>query len=155
MRRVEYWHDPAAPIANSLVAAAGVLAVNEEGAILLQRRRDTEQWALPMGKQEIGESVTECAIRETGEETGVRVEVTGILGVFSDPAHIVAYGDGEVRQEYEVTLLARPVSGKPTVNDEASDVRWVQPVQLDDLDIHPTMQRQLNCWLTGHYPHID
>lgn len=155
MSRVEYWHDPAAPIANSLVAAAGVLAVNEEGAILLQRRRDTEQWALPMGKQEIGESVTECAIRETGEETGVRVEVTGILGVFSDPAHIVAYGDGEVRQEYEVTLLARPVSGKPTVNDEASDVRWVQPVQLDDLDIHPTMQRQLNCWLTGHYPHID
>lgn len=155
MSRVEYWHDPAAPIANSLVAAAGVLAVNEEGAILLQRRRDTEQWALPMGKQEIGESVTECAIRETEEETGVRVEVTGILGVFSDPAHIVAYGDGEVRQEYEVTLLARPVSGKPTANDEASDVRWVQPVQLDDLDIHPTMQRQLNCWLTGHYPHID
>lgn len=155
MGRVEYWNDPAAPEPNSLVPACGVLAVNDNGEILLQRRRDTGQWALPMGKQEIGESVTECAIRETAEETGVLVEVTGLVGIFSDPAHIVAYTDGEVRQEYEVTLLARPLSGEPTPNDEASDVRWVAPADLDGLDIHPTMRRQIACWLTGSGPHID
>jgi ADP-ribose pyrophosphatase YjhB (NUDIX family) len=153
--RVEYWHDPAAPPPNSLVPACGVLAVNDAGEILLQRRRDTGQWALPMGKQEIGETVTECAVRETEEETGVRVEVTGLLGIFSDPAHIVAYTDGEVRQEYEVTLLARPVSGEPTANDEASAVRWVAPGDLDELDVHPTMHRQIRHWLTGDHPHID
>jgi ADP-ribose pyrophosphatase YjhB (NUDIX family) len=153
--RVEYWHDPAAPPPNSLVPACGVLAVNDAGEILLQRRRDTGQWALPMGKQEIGETVTECAVRETEEETGVRVEVTGLLGIFSDPAHIVAYTDGEVRQEYEVTLLARPVSGEPTANDEASAVRWVAPGDLDELDVHPTMHRQIHHWLTGDHPHID
>lgn len=155
MGRVEFWNDEDAPAANSLVPACGVLAVNEVGEILLQCRRDTGQWALPMGKQEIGETAAECAVRETEEETGVLVEVSGLLGIFSDPAHIVAYSDGEVRQEYEVTLLARPVGGAPAVNDEASGVRWVGPDALDELDIHPTMRRQIQHWLDGDYPHVD
>ena len=52
--------------------------------MLLQRRRDTGQWAIPMGKQELGETPSQCAIRETLEETGVLTELTGILGVYSD-----------------------------------------------------------------------
>jgi len=89
--RTEYLNDSAAPKPNSLVPAAGVLARDQDGRLLLQRRRDTGQWAIPMGKQELGETVAECAIRETREETGVTVEVTGILGIYSDPGHIVAY----------------------------------------------------------------
>ena len=125
MGRVEYLNDPAAPRPNSLVPAAGVLALDGRGRVLLQRRRDTGQWAIPMGKQELGETVAECAVRETLEETGVTVEVTGLLGIYSDPGHIVAYTDGEVRQEYEVILLGRPLSGEPTANDEAVGGRMV------------------------------
>jgi len=153
--RVEYWNDPGAPAPNSLVPACGVLAVDGQGRVLLQQRRDTGQWALPMGKMELGETPTGCAIRETREETGITVEVTGLLGVFSDPGHVVAYGDGEIRQEYEVILLARPVSGAPASNDEASDVRWVTPGDLDALDIHPTQRRQLSHYFNHSYPHVD
>jgi 8-oxo-dGTP pyrophosphatase MutT (NUDIX family) len=153
--RVEYWNDPKAPKANTLVPACGVLAVNDQGAILLQRRRDTGQWALPMGKMEIGETPTECAVRETREETGIEVEVIGIVGIYSDPGHIVAYTDGEIRQEYEVTLLARPVGGALAANDEASHVAWFSPDELDGLDIHPTMRRQIADYLTGRIPHSD
>ena len=153
--RIEYWNDAGAPIPNSLVPACGVLGLDGRGRVLLQRRRDTGQWALPMGKMELGETPSQCAIRETREETGVLVEVTGILGIFSDPGHIVQYGDGEIRQEYEVILLAQPVSGQPTVNDEASDVAWVEPSDLRSLDIHPTQWRQINCYLDGTYPHVD
>jgi 8-oxo-dGTP pyrophosphatase MutT (NUDIX family) len=153
--RVEYLNDPAAPKPNSLVPAAGVLAVDDAGRMLLQRRRDTGQWSIPMGKQELGETVAQCAVRETAEETGVTVEVTGLLGIYSDPGHIVAYTDGEVRQEYEVILLGRPVSGQPMVNDEASDVGWFTVAELDGLDIHSTQWRQLGDWLDGTYPHID
>lgn len=155
MSRVEYWNDPAAPEPNSLVPAAGTLTIDAQGRILLQRRRDTGQWALPMGKMELGETVVQCAVRETEEETGVRVEVTGLVGIFSDPAHIVAYGDGEVRQEYEVTFLARPVSGTPASNDEASEVRWVAPADLAGYDIHPTMRRQIDHHLAGAGPQFD
>jgi len=153
--RVEYWNDTNAPAPNSLVPACGILAVDDQGRLLLQRRRDTGQWALPMGKMELGETPSQCAIRETREETGITVEVTGILGIFSDPGHIVAYGDGEIRQEYEVILLGRPVSGTPMVNDEASDVAWVPPGELGKLDIHPTQWRQINHFLSGTYPYAD
>ena len=155
MSRVEYLNDPAAPAPNSLVPAAGVLTVEGSGRVLMQRRRDTGQWAIPMGKQELGETVAQCAVRETREETGVTVEVTGILGVYSDPGHIVAYGDWEIRQEYEVILTGRPVSGQPAANDEASDVGWFAPGELGGLDIHPTQWRQLRDWLDGTYPRID
>ena len=155
MGRVEYWNDPAAPKPNSLVPACGILAVDDLGRVLLQRRRDTGQWAIPMGKQELGETPSQCAIRETQEETGVLTEITGILGVYSDPRHIVAYTDGEIRQEWELILLGRPVSGSPAVNDEASDVRWVAVADLESLDIHPTQWRQLRDWLNGSGPHVD
>jgi 8-oxo-dGTP pyrophosphatase MutT (NUDIX family) len=153
--RVEYLNDPAAPAPNSLVPACGVVATDQESRLLLQRRRDTGQWALPMGKMELGETPSQCAIRETREETGILVEITGFLGVYSDPGHIVAYGDGEIRQQYEVMLLARPVEGTPAANDEASDVRWISPSDLGTLDIHPTQWRQLNDYLHGTYPHVD
>jgi ADP-ribose pyrophosphatase YjhB (NUDIX family) len=109
-----------------------------------------------MGKQEFGETVSQCAVRETEEETGVRVEVTGLLGVYSDPGHVVLYtSDGETRQEYEVILLGRPVSGEPTANDEASAAGWFTVAELDGLDIHPTQRRQLRDFLGGTYPHVD
>ena len=155
MGRVEYLNDPAAPKPNSLVPAAGVLAIDDAGRVLLQRRRDTGQWAIPMGKQELGETVAQCAVRETAEETGVTVEVTGLLGIYSDPGHIVAYTDGEVRQEYEIILLGRPVSGQPAANDEASAAGWFTVAELDGLDIHPTQWRQLRDWIDGTSPRID
>jgi 8-oxo-dGTP pyrophosphatase MutT (NUDIX family) len=155
-RRIEYLNDPDAPKPNSLVPAAGVLAVDHVGRLLLQRRRDTGQWAIPMGKQELGETVAQCAVRETEEETGVRVEVTGLLGIYSDPGHVVLYtSDGETRQEYEIILLGRPVSGEPAANDEASAAGWFTAAELDALDIHPTQWRQLRNWLDGSYPHVD
>ena len=162
MGRTDFFHDERAPKANSLVPAAGILAVDDEGRLLLQRRRDTGQWAIPMGKMEIGETPTECAVRETFEETGVTVEPTGFLGIYSDPGYIVAYDDhddpsrfGEVRQEFEITLVGRPVAGAPAVNDEADAVRWFAPAELDGLDIHPRMRQQLGDYLAGVRAHVD
>lgn len=162
MGRTDFFHDPAAPAANSLVPAAGILAEDDAGRLLLQRRRDTGQWAIPMGKMELGETPAECAVRETFEETGIRVEPLGLLGIYSDPGYIVAYDDhddptryGEVRQEFEITLYGRPIDGAPTVNDEADDVRWVVPGELDGLNIHPRMRKQLSDYLAGIRAHVD
>ena len=98
---------------------------------------------------------SQCALRETEEETGIRAELSGVLGVYSDPGHIVAYTDGEIRQEWELIMLGRPVRGTPTVNDEASDVRWFTTADLGGLDIHPTQWRQLRDWLNQAWPHVD
>ncbi|MFI6575397.1 NUDIX hydrolase [Nocardiopsis sp. NPDC050513] len=154
MGRTEYYHDPAAPKANTLIPASNLLVVNDQGAILLQRRRDTGQWALPGGAQDIGESAAQCAVRECAEETGVLAEVTCFLGVYSNPAHIVAYTDGEIRQQFEAAYIGRPVGGKPTVNDEADGVEWVLPTDLDRYDIHPSMRQQIGDYLAGDYPYL-
>ena len=162
MGRTDFFHDDRAPKANSLVPAVGVLAADERGRLLLQRRHDTGQWAIPMGKMELGETPSQCAVRETLEETGVEVEVTGLLGIYSDPGYIVAYDDhvdpsvfGEVRQEFEITLVGRPVNGEPAPTAEATAVRWFYPGELDALDIHPRMRRQLADYLAGVRAHVD
>lgn len=54
--------------------------------------------------------------------------------------HIVAYTDGEIRQQYENSYIGRPVGGTPTINDEADGVRFAQPADLAQYDIHPSMR---------------
>ena len=56
---------------------------------------------------ELGESLGDCARREVKEETGLEVELTGIVGIYSDPKHVFAYDDGEVRQEFSICFLAQ------------------------------------------------
>jgi hypothetical protein len=102
------------PKANTLIPASNLLVVDDTGAILLQRRRDTGQWALPGGAQDVGETSAECAVRECLEEAGIIAEITGFLGVYINPNHIVAYSDGEIRQQHGNTCIDRPIGGAPT-----------------------------------------
>lgn len=75
-------------------------------------------------------------------------------GRLHQPDHIVAYTDGEIRQQYENTYIGRPVGGRPTVNDEADGVRFVTPDDLDGYDIHPSMRQQIGDFLAGTYPYL-
>ncbi|HSV66663.1 MAG TPA: NUDIX domain-containing protein [Mycobacteriales bacterium] len=106
--------------------------------------RRADALANKLGYLHLSYLAVQRATRECLEETGVSAVVTGFLGVYSDPAHVVAYPDGAIRQEYEVTLVGRPVGGAPAANDEASDVRWVSPAEHDALNIHETMRRQIS-----------
>lgn len=66
------------------------------------------------GGIDLGESVPQAGIRETLEETGVTCEITGILGTYTDPRHVILYtSDGEARQEFSIVLTARPMAGEP------------------------------------------
>ncbi|TDC33023.1 NUDIX domain-containing protein [Micromonospora sp. KC213] len=138
MARTEHYHDPNAPKANSIVVAVSVFVRDEQGRVLLIQRSDNGLWSLPGGGQEIGESVAETAVRETQEETGIRIEVTGMVGVYSDPDHVVAYSDGEVRQQFSLCFRAVSAGGELTPSDESREVRWVARDELDALDIHPS-----------------
>ena len=63
MGRVDYFHDPAAPAANSLVVGTSAVVTDGEGRILLHRRADSGNWALPGGAMELGETLAGCVIR--------------------------------------------------------------------------------------------
>lgn len=152
MGRRDYEDDPTAPPANSLVPAASAVVCDDEGRILLQRRVDNGMWALPGGVMNIGESLPECVVRETREETGLEVEVVGIVGTYSNPRHVFAYDDGEVRQEFSICFLARPVGGQLTVSDESTDVRWFDPAEVDELPMVASVRGRVADWRSGAMP---
>jgi len=108
-RRIDYFNDPQAPAPTSVVPSANVVVVNDAGEILLIHRTDNGNWALPGGAMDLGESLTDTAIRETVEETGIEVEITGLVGIYTDPRHVILYtSDGEVRQEFSVVYTQGP-----------------------------------------------
>ena len=121
---------------------------NGRGEILLIERTDNGLWALPGGAQEIGESVADAVRREVREETGIEVEVTGLTGIYSDPAHVIAYDDGEVRQEFSLCFAARPIAGSLRASSESRQARWVVPSEVSGLDIHPSMRLRIQHGLS-------
>ncbi|MFD9893806.1 NUDIX domain-containing protein [Amycolatopsis sp. NPDC059027] len=137
MARVDYYQDPNAPQANSIVVAVTAFILDETGRLLLIRRSDNDLYAIPGGAQEIGETISETVVREVEEETGIRVEVTGLIGIYTNPEHIIAFTDGEIRQEFSICFRARPVGGELRTSDESKEVLWVEPDRLDSLNIHP------------------
>ena len=135
MARTQYFDDPNAPTPNRIVPAASVAVRDSNGALLLEWRQDNGLWTLPGGLQELGESIRETAVREVWEETGIEVEITGLVGIYSDPRHVIAYSDGEVRQQFNICFAARAVGGSLRASSESRAVRWVAPDHLDGLPI--------------------
>jgi len=147
-RRIDYYDDPSAPKANSMVPSVNVVVINDQGEILLIRRSDNDNWAVPGGAIDLGESMTQAAIRETKEESGIDCEITGLVGIYTDPKHIVLYtSNGEARQEFSILLTARPVNGTPTTSDESTEVRWVQASEIDGYGMDRSMRLRINDYL--------
>ena len=154
-RRTDYWDDPHAPKPTSRKPSASVVLRNHNGELLLLRRAGSGLWTIPTGALKKKETVTACAVRECREETGLAVELTGLVGVFSDPRHRIAYPDGEVRVPVNVCFYGQPVSGELATDAESDRAAWVAPGDLDDYDIHPAIRRRLSHALSGTVPHVD
>lgn len=152
--RVDYDHDPAAPLANSVVPAACLFVEDETGHLLMVERSDSGLWAVPGGALELGESIAATAERECFEETGIIAHATGVVGVFSDPGHVVAFADGEVRQEFSVALRGRPIGGHLRGSAEGQRVAWVNRAELDALPMAPAMRRRVEVWLRDMTPYV-
>jgi ADP-ribose pyrophosphatase YjhB (NUDIX family) len=150
-RRIDYHDDPSAPKPNSMVPSVNVVVSNDAGEILLIRRSDNGNWALPGGAIDLGESAAQAAVRETKEETGIDCEIIGLVGIYTDPKHIILYtSNGEARQEFSIVLTARPVSGEPTTSDESTEVRWIVPSDVQALTMDRSMRSRINDYLSGN-----
>jgi len=93
------------------------IAVIHEGRILLTKRDDFETWILPSGGVEDGESLAQAAIRETKEETGLDVELTRLVGVYSRLSNM--------SPGYMILFAAKPIGGKIRCQEgETIAVEW-------------------------------
>ena len=143
MARVDHFHDPNAPRANSIAISVSAFVLDDAGRLLMIRRSDNDLYSIPGGQLELGETLSQAAVRELREETGIDIEAIGVIGLYSNPDHVIAYDDGEVRQEFSICFRARPVGGQLRTSGESKEVHWVERERLNELKIHPSIRLRI------------
>ena len=142
---------PATESMTLLVAAVIVHDLDNQQVVLLQRGPKAKfaqgMWDLPVGKSEPGEPITETAVRELREETGLVVTPSDLR-----LAHVIhgARGVESPNGFLTVVFAAHSWSGKLTNNEPAkhSQVAWVDVDAIPDVFV-PTTANALRCYLTG------
>lgn len=113
-----------------------VLPQRADGRLLLVRLADTGLWATIGGAVEPDESPEEAALRESEEEAGVRVGLSGIRAVLGGPRFRIRYPNGDETAYVSTVFDAFIKSGTPTPDhDETIEVGWFLPSELAEDDI--------------------
>lgn len=156
VRRV-YFDDPDAPVPAAVVPSAYVTVRGPGRTVLVVQRCDNGVWELPGGRVDIGESVIDAAVRETLEEAGILVRITGLVGLYSDPRQIVCATDGHVRQEFAVVFHAEPADDAAPRPDgvETRSAGWATREEIDRLPVEPATRIRIDHALTrSDRPHL-
>jgi 8-oxo-dGTP pyrophosphatase MutT (NUDIX family) len=150
VRRI-YDHDTDAPTAGVVVPSVFVAVRDDQGRLLMVRRHDSGAWELPGGRVDVGESAVGAAVRETTEECGLQVRITGLVGLFTDPGHIVVSAGGDqIRQQFVVCFHAWLRAGTPRPDhQETSDAAWFDPDDVAALPLEPGACRLIRHALSG------
>ena len=117
------------------------VAVIEAGKILLAQREDFQTWVLPSGAVEEGESLAEAALREVKEETGIEVEITRLVGIYSR--------SGNLTPSYTTLFAARPVGGEIKLQaGETIAVKWFRFEEIPS-PLHTGQWRRIQDAIAG------
>ena len=147
MTRIDHFNEPDGPRATRVVPAASAVVTDEDGRLLLAKRTDNDLWTIPGGTMEPGETIAETAVREVKEETGIDVEVVSLVGIYSNPQHVVEYSDGELRQQFSVCFECRRIGGEVATSDETSEVGYFSPDEIETMGIHPSIRLRIQHFL--------
>jgi 8-oxo-dGTP diphosphatase len=141
---------------NEILPAVAVIIFNENGEILLQRRKDVNQWCILSGHVEFGETITNAALREIREETGANAHIVRFIGLYSSPAsqtyhyqersvqYVTAYFEARFTETVDLDF----------VNNETSELKFFSRQEI------PAGLAQINPhWLTdaldtAHAPYM-
>jgi 8-oxo-dGTP diphosphatase len=125
----------------------GVVIIKGDDVLLIRRGQPPREgeWSIPGGRQELGETVKETAVREVMEETGVTIANLKLIDV------VDAFGkhpDGSLRQQWVlVDFRADWVSGEPRAGGDAASVEWVPWSRIDSLGLWSETVRVINAAL--------
>ncbi|OBR94359.1 putative hydrolase YutF [Clostridium ragsdalei P11] len=110
---IKKWSSPHFPWPNDGVKAgvAGII-FDKSQRVLLMKRTDNGLWGIPSGHVEPGETVEEAIIREINEETGLKVKVNRLIGIYSDPvSQVFSYPNGKINHFITTCFECEVVGG--------------------------------------------
>ncbi len=139
-----------------LSPAADVFVLNSENKVLLVKRTDNGFWCLPGGKQDLGETPAECAVRECFEESGYKVKITGLLGVYSSQCYEYKNYPWKDNEFCHVCYRGEVIGGEPTLSHETSEIGWFAENEIPPLSDGHDVRIELgfkmrNQTLNGHF----
>lgn len=122
---------------------AAVIFDSVKQKILLTRRADNNQWCLPSGRVEAGESVAETCKRETLEETGLQVEIVRLIGVYSNPHQLIEYSDGNRIHLISLCFEVRVVGGELATSHETTEFNYFGLDDINSIDLLPNHRERM------------
>ena len=117
------------------VGCSAVIFDKDREKILLTRREDNNQWCLPGGGMEPGESASETCIREVEEETGLQVRIKRLIGVYTTPDELIVYRDGNKIQLVAICFEAEIVGGELRLSSETTEYGYFSYQEIQELDL--------------------
>jgi 8-oxo-dGTP pyrophosphatase MutT (NUDIX family) len=108
-----------------LLPSAAVAILDGAGRVLMGLHADKQIWVVPGGLIEPRETPADGAVRETFEETGLLIEVTGILGVYGGKELVVDYPNGDLASYVGTIFRGRIIGGEMRADgEEILDLRY-------------------------------
>lgn len=130
------------------IVAAGGFVENDKDEILLVKTRRDGHWVFPGGQVEVGENLIDGVIREVKEESGIDVEVSHLVGVFSNTATYEGHsGVKIVPTKVMFDFVCAPIGGKMTTSDETSESRWVNKGEVLNMVSAPALHTRYQAYL--------
>ena len=117
------------------IGCSATIFNDQRDRVLLTRRADNGLWCLPGGGMDPGEFMEETCVREVLEETGMRVMVKRIIGIYSSPNWLVEYPDGNRVQIVALNFEAQVVGGEIKTTHEVSEYGYFSQAEIDTLDL--------------------
>jgi ADP-ribose pyrophosphatase YjhB (NUDIX family) len=131
------------------IGCSAVIFDEKRQKALLTRRADNGRWCVPGGTMEPGESAVEACEREVLEETGLRVRVMRLIGVYSDPDQLVIYPGGEKVHFVILSFEANAATGEPGLSNETTAVGYFSLDEMDSLPMHGHHKQRVLDALAG------
>ena len=100
---------------------------------------------------ELGESIAQAAVREVKEETGGIIKINILVGIYTGPRHVIAYADGEARQQFNVCFTAQVIGGRLTISSESTEGGFFAVAAAKQLPMHHTTRLRI-CHYLEHRP---
>jgi ADP-ribose pyrophosphatase YjhB (NUDIX family) len=127
-----------------LMPSVSVLVQDDDDRLLLVRHADSGLWGLVGGAVELDERPDEAAIRETHEETGLRVELTRLVTALGGPGFRVTYPNGDETAYVTTVYEARAIGGVERADgDEVLELGWFGRNDLLAIDLGAIAQATL------------